>query len=82
MHWQASLLTVLVFAMAVPLGFIVGRGTYRLVADRIGAQTDVFLPVLPLLGVLGSLLLLANLAAAVPSRRVRRLPPARYLNLE
>lgn len=81
-HWQATLLTLAVAAVAVPLGYIAGRATYRIVADRIGAQNDVVLPLVALSVLIATLAVFANIAAAIPSRRVRKLTTAGFLNQE
>ena len=81
-HWQATIITSLVCVVALPLGFIVGRAAYRVIADRIGVPTDVFPPLVSFGVLLTALLVFTNVAAAVPSWRVRSQPPADYLNRE
>jgi predicted lysophospholipase L1 biosynthesis ABC-type transport system permease subunit len=74
-HWQATIITAVVLVIGIPLGTAAGNSIYRAFVDRTGARTDV---VIPLGGILAAglvLLMLANVAAAVPARRARRLPP-------
>ncbi len=78
-HWQASLVTLLVAVLAIPLGIVVGRVVYHAFIDRIGALDTVSVPIgLLVLAVVG-LLALANVIAAPNAARVRHEPPSLVL---
>ena len=47
--WQATFLTVVGLAVAAPLGVVVGRQAWRLVADGLGVAGDARVPAIPLL---------------------------------
>ncbi len=75
-HWQATLFTMIVLALATPLGIFAGLVVYRAYVDQIGVRNTVTLPI----GMLGitvlGLLLLANVVAALNALRARRVSPA------
>jgi hypothetical protein len=70
-HWQATITTVVVIAVAIPVGTAGGLTIYRQFVDRVGARTDATVPFLWLGAALLALLALANLAAAAPARTSR-----------
>ena len=74
-HWQATLFTAVVLALAVPAGIIAGLVVFRSFVDRIGALDTVSVPLLTLGVSLVALLALVNVVAAVNARRARRGPP-------
>ena len=78
-HWQATIITAAVLAVALPVGVIAGSWVFRPYLARIGAPDAVDLPLLWLGATLVALLLLCNLIAAVPARRTRRLFAAQVL---
>lgn len=81
-HWQATALALVPLALGAPLGLIIGRMVFEAFAGNVGAVPDASFPFLRLAGVLGGLVLLANVVAAVPARRARRLSPSRLLTLD
>ena len=77
--------TVLVLAAAVvgvPLGIIIGRWGWRLVADELGVASPPVTPVAWLLAIVAGIVVLANLVAAYPAWRAARRPTARALRVE
>lgn len=82
LHWQGTVLAAVVVVMAVPLGIAAGRLVYEAYIDRIGARTDLSVPYAVLAAVVLSLVVLGNVAAAVPARQVRHDVPARVLTGE
>jgi hypothetical protein len=78
-QWQATFTTLLVLAIAIPAGIVVGITIFRPFVDRIGAARDIAVPVAWLGATFLVLLLLANLATAVPARRARRVSAAELL---
>ena len=73
---QATILVAVVLLVALPLGIAAGRLLHEAAMDEIGARTDISLPVLPLTAAVFGLVVLANLAAALPVRQARRAAPA------
>lgn len=68
-------------AVGVPLGIVVGRWTWQLLADQLAVAPD---PVVParLALVVPFALAAALLAAAIPARRAARIRPAEHLRTE
>ncbi|HEX9259660.1 MAG TPA: FtsX-like permease family protein, partial [Acidimicrobiales bacterium] len=81
-HWQATAFTLVVAALALPLGYIGGRFVYRRFVESLGAQEVVEVPWAAAAITLVALLVAANLAASIPARLARRLPPAGRLKAE
>jgi ABC-type lipoprotein release transport system permease subunit len=80
--WHASALAVAATLIGVPIGVVLGRVGWRVVADQIGVASN---PVTPLVGMtLAALatLAIANLIAAYPGWRAARLPTAQALRAE
>jgi hypothetical protein len=80
--WQATTLMVLSLIVGVPLGVLAGRQSWSFLADRIGVQSLHAMPLAAM--ALGSLsvILLANLVAALPGRAAARVQPAVVLRSE
>ena len=78
-HWQATLFTAVVLALAVPAGIIAGLVVFRRFVDRVGALDTVSVPLLTLGVCLVALLALVNVVAAVNARRARRGAPFNLL---
>ena len=72
-HWQATLFTLAPILIGAPVGFVVGRQVFRGLADGVGVANDASLPFLVVVSVELSLVVLANLAAAVPARQARKI---------
>jgi len=81
-HWQATSSAVVPLALGVPLGLIAGRLVFRLFADSVGAVPSASFPYGLLVVVFVAFVALANLVAALPARRARRLEPAALLAAE
>ncbi|MGK2947254.1 MAG: FtsX-like permease family protein [Acidimicrobiales bacterium] len=79
LHWQATILAVVVVVVALPLGVGAGRVVYQAYMDRLGARADLSVPLDLLAAVTMSTVLLGNLAALVPVRRVRLDAPGAVL---
>jgi predicted lysophospholipase L1 biosynthesis ABC-type transport system permease subunit len=80
--WQATALSVAGLAVGVPLGVVVGRAVWRLVADGLGVSTSPTVPIVGLLAVVVGGITLANLTAAIPARAAARTQPAVVLRSE
>ena len=81
-HWHATLFTLFCAAVGIPLGVIVGRLVWIAFAQNMGAIDSAIVPVAALgVGVL-AIVALANVAAAIPARRARRVRPAQLLRTE
>jgi len=81
-HWQATLFTAVVMALALPAGIIAGLIVFRSFVGRLGALDTVSVPLLTLglsLVVLG---VLVEVVAAVNARRARRRRAAWTLTAE
>lgn len=77
--WQATITTAVVLVVAAPVGSALGGALYRGFVDRVGARTDVVVPLGWLALSLAGLMGLANLIAAVPARRRGHARPATAL---
>jgi hypothetical protein len=78
-HLQATIIALVVLALAVPLGIAAGTSIYRPFVERIGARQDLVVPGGWVVAALTAWIVLANLVAAVPARRARRTAPAQVL---
>ena len=81
-HWHATLFTSFCVAVGIPLGVITGRLVWIAFAQNMGA---IETPVVPLVafGIAALIIVtLANVAAAIPARRARRVRPAQLLRTE
>ena len=81
-HWQATSFMVVPLVVGTPVGLIVGQLVFRSFADSVGAVNGASRPFLLVAAIVMGLALLANLAAALPARRARRLAPAQLLQSE
>jgi len=80
--WQASVVAVIGIVVGVPVGIIAGRWLWILFANAIDAVPSPSVSVVDVLGVALGTLVLANLAAVVPSRMAARTPTALVLRAE
>ena len=71
-HWQATSLALLALAIAVPIGLIVGGRIFSLLADNVGVVPVPDRSALLVIGLVALVLVLANVAAILPSRRAGR----------
>jgi len=81
-HWQATSSALVPLALGLPLGLIAGRLVFGLFADSVGAVPSASFPYGLLVFVIVAFVALANLVAALPARRARRLEPAALLAAE
>jgi len=80
--WHATALAMLAVLIGAPLGIIVGRWGWRLVADQIGVVSPPVTPLVPLVLAIAGALVVANLVAVFPGWRAARIPTARALRVE
>jgi hypothetical protein len=80
--WQATTLAVVGLAFGIPLGLVVGRTVWRVVADGLGVSTTATVPALAVFVLVPATILLANLIAALPGRSAARTRPAVVLRSE
>lgn len=79
---QATTLALLALIIGIPLGVVVGRLTWRWVADALGVQAESSSILLVVLLFVPVLLLIANIVAAVPAWLAGRTRPAIALRAE
>ena len=82
MAYHASVLALVGLVIGVPLGVLVGRVAWGIVADNIGIGANAVLPVLALALLIPATLLLVNLIAFVAARVAARTRPAVALAAE
>jgi hypothetical protein len=80
--WNVSVITLLSVAIGIPVGLVLGRWGWRLIANQFGVVPVSVAPVLLLALVLPAALVLGNLVAAVPGRFAARTQPALVLRAE
>lgn len=80
--WQATTVALLSILIGIPLGLALGRSAWILFADRLGADPDPIVPVVPLVAAMSAAVVVANLVALLPARAARRIDPAAVLRAE
>ncbi|MDP9020684.1 MAG: FtsX-like permease family protein, partial [Actinomycetota bacterium] len=80
--WQSSLIVAIALMVGVPLGIGLGRWLWILFAERLPVLAVPSVPALLLVGMAVTLVVLANLVAAVPAWRAARTPVATILRSE
>jgi hypothetical protein len=80
--WQATTLGVLGVVVGVPLGILVGRVAWKLVADDLGVTDRITVPVLALVVAGLATIALVNIIAWFPARTAARTRPATVLRSE
>ncbi len=80
--WQATTLIAVALIVAVPLGLVFGRWTWRNFATDLGIADGVSIPLIVLSLVALVAVVLANLIAAWPARTAARTRPAVVLRSE
>ena len=80
--WQAFTFTTVALAIAIPIGIVVGRWTWHLIAHYGGFAPAPAVPGLEIAAVAGASLLAAELLAVLPARAAARTPPALSLRTE
>ena len=79
---QATVLALAAVAVGLPLGIICARWGWRVMASAFGVASEVLVPLWIVLGCGLVVVVLANLAAAPPSRWATRRRPAEALRTE
>ncbi|MFY9588551.1 MAG: FtsX-like permease family protein [Actinomycetota bacterium] len=80
--WQAIVFVAVGLAIAIPLGIVVGRWTWRVIARYAGFAAVPIVPALQIVIVIVSALAAAILLAALPARSAARTRPALVLRTE
>jgi ABC-type lipoprotein release transport system permease subunit len=80
--WQAITVAVVALAVGIPLGVIVGRLSWRWVADSTPLLYVPPLAALAIVVAIPAALILANILAAYPARRAAGVRPAEVLRTE
>jgi len=80
--WHATTVAGIGLVVGIPLGLVMGRLAWRMVADELGVGTDPTWPALAILFVVPVALVAVNLVAALPARRAARTRPAVVLRSE
>jgi putative ABC transport system permease protein len=79
---EATVLASAGLALGIPLGVIGARSGWRAIAGGLGLSAEVTIPIGVVAGSVLGVLLVANLAAAVPGWRAGRIPAAEALRTE
>jgi ABC-type lipoprotein release transport system permease subunit len=82
MTWQASVVAIVSVVLGLPIGIGLGRAIWSSVAGRSNLIVRPEVPPLVLFGLAVGALVVALAASVLPSRRARRLQPARVLRGE
>jgi hypothetical protein len=80
--WQATMVAALAIVIGIPLGVIVGRVNWTIVAHQFGLSDAVIVPGARLVAVALGALLAINLIALVPALLATRTPPSGILHTE
>jgi hypothetical protein len=80
--WQATTLGIAAVVIGIPVGIVVGRWTWRLVADSVGSISPPLVPLTAVLLVVPVTLLVANLLASGPGWTAGRVHPAEALRAQ
>jgi ABC-type antimicrobial peptide transport system permease subunit len=80
--WQATVVAVVGLVVGIPLGIALGRFLWDAFAHQLSAVVDPTVAIVPLVLVVLSAIVLANLVAAFPGRIAARTPTALVLRAE
>jgi hypothetical protein len=80
--WQATILAAVGLVLGIPIGIMIGRLAWNLVADGLGVSAEVATPALWLIISVPVALVLVNLIAFFPGRSAARTRPAVALREE
>ncbi len=79
---QSTAISIIGLLIGIPLGVLLGRAAWRLIAERVPLQNVPPVAALALIVIVPLALLVANLLALWPSQRVARLRVAEVLRAE
>jgi len=80
--WQATTVGIAALVIGIPLGTVLGRVSWNVLADDLGTVAEPIAPVAAILLCIPVVLVLVNAAAFVPGRMAARLRPAAVLRSE
>ena len=80
--WQASALAVVAMIVALPVGVVVGRSLWSVLATQLGIRPEPTTPLLAVLLTIPATMLLAIAIALLPARAAARTKPALVLRTE
>jgi ABC-type lipoprotein release transport system permease subunit len=80
--WQASTLAAVGSVLGIPVGLVIGRSAWAIVAGRLGIDSHIPVPWLAVGLAVPGAFVVANLIAVVPGRRAARIRPATALRAE
>ena len=80
--WHATTVGVISLVIGVPLGIVLGRLLWQLIADDLGVARGATVPALAIVAVAVGVLVVVNVAAAVPARAAARTRPSTVLRSE
>jgi hypothetical protein len=80
--WQATALAAVATAVGVPAGIVLGRWTWRLVADNVGSVSPAVVPIGVVLLIVPATLIVANALAAGPAWTAGRVRPTEAPRVE
>ena len=80
--WQATTVGLAALAFGVPLGIVLGRVSWNVLADNLGTVAEPITAVVVVLLSIPVVLALVNLIAYIPGRMAARLRPAVILRSE
>ena len=80
--WHATLLAAVGVIVGVPLGVVVGRFAWKLLANDLGVSTTAWIPAVAPLLTVAVVLAVVNLVAVIPSRTAAATPTAVALRAE
>jgi ABC-type lipoprotein release transport system permease subunit len=71
-HWQATLIALMVVVVAIPLGILAGRWVVKLLTNALGIVPGADVPLVFVLIVAVAAFVLANVLALLPARKAAR----------
>jgi ABC-type lipoprotein release transport system permease subunit len=77
--WQTLVIAVSALIVGLPVGLVVGRGIWQAYANRLGIESDPFVPLVPISLAVAGTLVIALVAALVPAFLVTRTNTAENL---
>jgi ABC-type lipoprotein release transport system permease subunit len=80
--WQATTLAAVGLSLGIPIGLVIGRSAWTIVARRLGIDEHIPIRWAALVVAVPAAFVVANLIAAFPGRRAARLRPATVLRSE